>query len=170
MNDKAREPGRPAEEPDVPRDAAPALPELDAEELRDRWQRAVADVENLRKRCERQLEEARRSERDRVTAEWLPVVDHLELALQHAAADPRSIVAGVEAVCQQAFAVLAQLGYRRIAQVGDRFDPALHEAAQVREEPEAAPGSIVQVLRPGYDSDSGLLRPAVVSVAAKPER
>ncbi|MDN3294330.1 nucleotide exchange factor GrpE [Streptomyces ficellus] len=148
---------------------APALPELDVEELRDRWQRAVAEMENLRKRYERQLEEVRRTERDRVTAAWLPVVDHLELALQHAAADPKAIVAGVEAVCQQAYAVLAHLGYRRIADLGEPFDPARHEAAQVREEPAAAPGSVVQVLRPGYGSDSGLLRPAVVSVAAKPD-
>ncbi|MFI8326845.1 nucleotide exchange factor GrpE [Streptomyces sp. NPDC085529] len=148
---------------------APALPELDVEELRDRWQRAVAETENLRKRHERQLEDARGAERDRVTAAWLPVVDHLELALQHSAADPRAIVPGVEAVCQQAFAVLAQLGYRRIAEVGEPFDPRLHEAAQVREDPAAPQGGIVQVLRSGYDSDRGLLRPAVVSVAARPE-
>ncbi|MER7519252.1 nucleotide exchange factor GrpE [Streptomyces sp. NPDC126499] len=148
---------------------APGLPELDVEELRDRWQRAVAENENLRKRHDRQLADARGAERDRVTAAWLPVVDHLELALQHAAADPRAIVAGVEAVCQQAFAVLAQLGYQRIAEVGEPFDPRLHEAAQVREDPAAAPGSVVQVLRAGYGSDRGLLRPAVVSVAARPE-
>ncbi|MFF8605684.1 nucleotide exchange factor GrpE [Streptomyces sp. NPDC015346] len=149
--------------------AAPAIPELDVEELRDRWHRAVAETENLRKRHERRLEDVRGAERDRVTAAWLPVVDHLELALQHAEADPRAIIAGVEAVCQQAFAVLAHLGYRRIAEVGEPFDPGRHEAAQVREDPAAAPGSIVQVLRAGYSGDRGLLRPAVVSVAAKPE-
>ncbi|MEU6867031.1 nucleotide exchange factor GrpE [Streptomyces sp. NPDC046876] len=148
---------------------APVLPELDVEDLRDRWQRAVAETENLRKRYERQMDEVRRAEQDRVTAAWLPVVDHLELALQHAAADPKAVIPGVEAVCQQAHALLAQLGYRRIADIGEPFDPAVHEAAQVREEPGAAPGNVVQVLRAGYDSDRGLLRPAVVSVAAKPQ-
>ncbi|MGW0469529.1 nucleotide exchange factor GrpE [Streptomyces sp. NPDC003027] len=139
--------------------------EADAEELLDRWQRAVAETENLRKRYERQLEEVRRSERDRVTAAWLPVLDHLELALQHAQADPKTIVPGVEAVCQQAFAVLGRLGYRRIADTGEPFDPARHEAAQVLDEPDAMPGSVLRVLRPGYDREGGLLRPAVVSVA-----
>lgn len=148
---------------------APVLPELDVEDLRDRWQRAVAETENLRKRYERQMDDVRRAEQDRVTAAWLPVVDHLELALQHAAADPKAVIPGVEAVCQQAHALLAQLGYRRIAEVGEPFDPAVHEAAQVRQETGAAPGSVVQVLRAGYGSDRGLLRPAVVSVAAKPQ-
>ncbi|MGW0425321.1 nucleotide exchange factor GrpE [Streptomyces sp. NPDC003015] len=157
------------EDPATPR-GSPVLPELDVEELRDRWQRAVAETENLRKRYERQLEDVRRDERDRVTAAWLPVVDHLELALQHAAADPRAIVAGVEAVCQQALAVLGQLGYQRIAESGEPFDPARHEAAQVREVPGAAPGSVLQVMRAGYGSDRGLLRPAVVAVAAKTEQ
>ncbi|MEW2418486.1 nucleotide exchange factor GrpE [Streptomyces sp. NPDC046866] len=134
-------------------------------ELRDRWQRAVAETENLRKRCARQLEDVRQSERDRVTAAWLPVLDHLELALQHADADPKSVLAGVEAVCQQAFGVLAQLGYRRIAETGEPFDPSRHEAAQVLDEPDATPGSVLRVLRPGYDREGGLLRPAMVSVA-----
>src|SRR5918997_193836 len=90
---------------------APAGPT--AVELQDRWQRAVAELDNLRKRYERQLDQARRAERDRVTAAWLPVLDHLELALQHAHADPATIVAGIQAVHQQALDVLAGLGYRR---------------------------------------------------------
>ncbi|MGW3074690.1 MULTISPECIES: nucleotide exchange factor GrpE [unclassified Kitasatospora] len=195
MSDEAREPARRAEDPvgaepagqGGPADDAtpggveapatggpterpagvPVLPELDVEELRDRWQRAVAETQNLRKRYERELAQAGQVERDRVTAAWLPVLDHLELALHHAAADPHSIVAGVQAVCRQAYAVLEQLGYRRIAEPGEPFDPARHEAAQVRPDSSAPPGSILEVLRAGYDSDNGLLRPAVVSVAAK---
>ncbi|WP_063782298.1 nucleotide exchange factor GrpE [Streptomyces vietnamensis] len=147
----------------------PVLPELDVEELHDRWQRAVAETENQRKRHERQLEEVRLAERDRVSEAWLPVVDHLELALQHAAADPEAIIAGVEGVCRQAYAVLARLGYQRIAAVGEPFDPALHDAAQVRQDPQAAPGTVVQVLRAGYGSDRGLLRPATVAVQAGPD-
>ncbi|MFI8825360.1 nucleotide exchange factor GrpE [Streptomyces sp. NPDC053431] len=147
----------------------PVLPELDVEELHDRWQRAVAETENQRKRYERRLEEVCLAERDRVSEAWLPVVDHLELALQHAAADPEAIIAGVEGVCRQAYAVLARLGYQRIAAVGEPFDPALHEAAQVRQEPQTAPGTVVQVLRAGYGSDRGLLRPATVAVQAGPD-
>jgi molecular chaperone GrpE len=94
-----------------------------AAELQDRWQRAVAELDNVRKRYERQLDQARRAERDQVTAAWLPVLDHLELALQHAHADPATIVAGIQAVHKQALDVLAGLGYRRVDEVGARFDP-----------------------------------------------
>lgn len=146
--------------------------------LEDRWRRAMAELDNQRKRCERQLEQVGRAERDRVTAAWLPVVDHLELALQHAQADPASIVAGVRAVHVQALDVLLALGYRRLDQVGARFDPTVHDAAQVVQDPEAEPNTVVAVLRPGYAIDSGatdagatdggLLRPAVVTVATGP--
>jgi molecular chaperone GrpE len=142
---------------------APAGPT--AVELQDRWQRAVAELDNLRKRYERQLDQARRAERDRVTAAWLPVLDHLELALQHAHADPATIVAGIQAVHQQALDVLAGLGYRRVDEVGARFDPTVHEAAQVTQDPDAEPNTVVAVLRPGYTTDAALLRPAVVTVA-----
>lgn len=142
---------------------APAGPT--AVELQDRWQRAVAELDNVRKRYERQLDQARRAERDRVTAAWLPVLDHLELALQHAHADPATIVAGIQAVHQQALDVLAGLGYRRVDEVGARFDPTVHEAAQVTQDPDAEPNTVVAVLRPGYTTDAALLRPAVVTVA-----
>ncbi len=142
---------------------APAGPT--AVELQDRWQRAVAELDNLRKRYERQLDQARRAERDRVTAAWLPVLDHLELALQHAHADPATIVVGIQAVHQQALDVLAGLGYRRVDEVGSRFDPTVHEAAQVTQDPDAEPNTVVAVLRPGYTTDAALLRPAVVTVA-----
>ncbi len=134
-------------------------------ELQDRWQRAVAELDNLRKRYERQLDQARRAERDRVTTAWLPVLDHLELALQYAHADPAAIIAGIQAVYQQALDVLAGLGYRRVDEVGAQFDPTVHEAAQVAQDPDAEPNSVVAVLRPGYTTDAALLRPAVVTVA-----
>lgn len=135
------------------------------QELEDRWRRAMAELDNQRKRYERQFEQVRRAERDQVTTAWLPLVDHLELALQHAQADPASIVAGVRAVHDQALGVLVALGYRRLDQVGARFDPTVHEAAQVVVDPDSEPNTIVSVLRPGYAADGGLLRPAVVTVA-----
>lgn len=140
-----------------------------AGELFERWQRTAAELENLRKRCERQVTAARAGERDRVTGAWLPVLDHLELALTHAQADPASIVAGVTAVVEQARAVLTSLGYRRVDEVGARFDPSRHEAAQVVPDPGAEPNTVAAVLRAGYVTESGCLRPAVVTVAAAPQ-
>ena len=139
-------------------------------ELRDRWQRAVAELDNARKRYERQLVEEHRGERARVAAAWLPVLDDLERALTHADADPESIVDGVAAVHRQALDVLGRLGFVRLEEVGVPFDPGRHEAARVVDDPDAPPGTVVAVLRPGYaagDGGEGLLRPAVVAVAGK---
>jgi molecular chaperone GrpE len=138
-------------------------------DMRDRWQRAQAEVENTRKRYERQRAEDWRAERARVVAGWLPVLDNLDRALGHAGADPEAIVQGVRAVRDQAMEVLRQLGFSRLDDIGIRFDPARHEAATVVDDPGAAPGTVVEVLRPGYASPEVLLRPAVVAVAGKQE-
>jgi molecular chaperone GrpE len=141
-------------------------------ELRDRWQRAQAEIDNTRKRYERQLADRAMTERVRGAAQWLPVLDNLERALSHADADPRTILAGIEAVREQALAVLERLGISRIDDTGVPFDPHRHEAAQVvdtSDTPDAAPGTVVAVLRPGYAAPDGLLRPAVVAVAGKPD-
>jgi molecular chaperone GrpE len=159
----------PAAEEEAARPVAEPPPEESPAALRDRWLRTAAELDNQRKRYERLLGEVRLLERDRVMSVWLPIMDHLELALRHADADPKSIVAGVEAVQRQALAALEGLGYHRFAEVGEVFDPARHEAAQARETPDAEPGTIVEVMRPGYSSDDHLLRPAVVAVAKQPE-
>jgi molecular chaperone GrpE len=134
-------------------------------ELEDRWRRTLADLDNLRKRYARELERERAAERARVTAQWLPVVDDLDRALAHAADDPTAIVEGVRAVREHAVAVLDRLGYPRYEEVGVPFDPARHEAVKVVEDTEAAPGTVVEVLRPGYGQGERWLRPAAVAVA-----
>ena len=96
---------------------------------------------------------------------WLPVLDNLELALQHAAADPGRIVPGVQAVHEQALSVLADLGFPRRADLNEPFDPALHEAVATQPDADAAPGTILQVIRPGYGGADRPLRPASVVVA-----
>ncbi|MEU0568239.1 nucleotide exchange factor GrpE [Nonomuraea sp. NPDC005983] len=140
-------------------------------ELEDRWLRAVADLDNLRKRIARDSERLRAEERDRVTAEWLPVLDNLELALSHAGQgageDADAIVAGVRAVRDQAVAALSRLGYARHDETGVPFDPTRHEAVATVERDDVEPGTVVDVLRPGYGDGRRQLRPAVVVVAKK---
>lgn len=144
----------------------PASPSV--AELEERWQRALADADNVRKRLERQLADQVRAERARTVAALLPVLDNLELALRHAGADPDSIIAGVQAVHEQGLAALRQLGYQPSGQVGERFDPARHEAARVVEPGDAAPGTVTAVLRTGYvDAQGRLVRPAAVEVAGE---
>ncbi|MFE4534560.1 nucleotide exchange factor GrpE [Streptomyces scopuliridis] len=141
----------------------------DLAEAQDAWRRALADLDNLRKRHARELEGVREAERARTAAAWLPVLDHLELALTHAGADPDSIVQGVEAVRDQAVEVLAGLGYPRQEESGVPFDPNRHEVVRVVDDPDTEPGTVVEVLRPGYGDDGRQLRPMAVAVSRRRE-
>jgi molecular chaperone GrpE len=134
-------------------------------DMEDRWRRALADFDNLRKRMAREAAQQRDEERARVAAQWLPVLDNLELALQHAGADPAAVLSGVQAVRDQALSVLADLGFPQRSDVNEPFDPARHEAVAVLPDPQAEPGTILQVIRPGYGTDERPLRPAAVVVA-----
>ncbi|MBI0383525.1 nucleotide exchange factor GrpE [Streptomyces albiflaviniger] len=171
-----REQPGPPQEPGPDAAGGPAIGEADERvaeqaaalaELEDRWRRALADLENLRKRHARELERERAAERARTAVALLPVVDNLELALSHAEADPGSIVEGVKAIRDQAVDSLARLGYEREAETGVPFDPARHEVVGVVEDPEAEPGTVVQVLRPGYGEPGRQLRPVAVAVAKR---
>ncbi|MDR8408264.1 nucleotide exchange factor GrpE [Nonomuraea sp. 3-1Str] len=157
-----------------PEEAAAASAETDAKlvELEDRWLRAVADLDNLRKRIARDNERLRAEERARVAAAWLPVLDNLELALSHAGdgdGDAKAVLDGVRAVRDQAVSVLASLGYPRYDETGVMFDPARHEAVAAVERTDVEPGTVVEVLRPGYGEGERQLRPARVAVAKKAE-
>ncbi|MEV7677869.1 nucleotide exchange factor GrpE [Streptomyces sp. NPDC088341] len=147
----------------------PDGPPRELAEVQDAWRRALADLDNLRKRYARELEDVRRAERARTAAEWLPVLDHLELALAHARADPASIVQGVEAVRDQAVDAMERLGYPRQEEKGVPFDPGRHEVVGVVDDPDAEPGTVVEVLRPGYGLDDRQLRPMAVTVSQRRE-
>ncbi len=134
-------------------------------EAEDQKLRALADLDNLRKRYAAQVERAEADARAQVARQWLPVVDNLERALEHAAADPRTIVEGIQAVRQQALGVLASLGFPRRDDTGATFDPARHEAVAATYDPRVPPGTVVQVVRPGYGEADRQLRPAQVVVA-----
>jgi molecular chaperone GrpE len=137
-------------------------------ELDDRWRRTAAELDNFRKRCAQELVRAREQERAWTAATWLPVLDNLERALDHASAsDHDQMVEGLRAVHQQAQAVLADLGYPRREDTGRAFDPALHEAVGTVADEELVPGTIASVVRPGYGNDGEVLRPAAVVVATR---
>ncbi|MER7739789.1 nucleotide exchange factor GrpE [Streptomyces sp. NPDC096538] len=137
------------------------------QELEDRWRRALADLDNLRKRHARELERERAAERSRTAAAFLPVIDNLELALNHADTAPGAIMEGIRAVRDQAVNVLELLGYPRHAKTGVAFDPARHEVVGVVQDPNAPPGTVVEVLRPGYGDGETQLRAAAVTVAKR---
>jgi molecular chaperone GrpE len=137
--------------------------------LQDRWRRAVADADNLRKRYARELDRERATERSRVASAWLPIVDNLELAIRHAGDQSDAVLEGVRNVLGQALQVFEKLGYPRDAEAGIPFDPERHEVVGVVDQPGSTPGTVVEVLRPGYGEGSRQLRPAAVVVSRREE-
>jgi len=140
----------------------------DLAKLEDRWRRAVADLDNLRKRYARELDRERAMERSRVAGAWLPIVDNLERAISHAGDQSDAVLAGLRSILEQALQVLEQLGYPRDGDAGVPFDPERHEVVGVVEH-DSAPGTVVEVLRPGYGQGSSQLRPAAVVVSRREE-
>ncbi|MFC6079796.1 nucleotide exchange factor GrpE [Sphaerisporangium aureirubrum] len=155
--------------PDRPPEPDERATEARIAELEDKWLRAVADLDNARKRMDRDAERVRAEERARSVREWLPVLDNLDLALRHADADPKSVIEGVRAVRDQAVSLLERLGYARHDEAGVPFDPGLHEAVGTVPAQGAAPGTVAEVVRPGYGEGDRQLRPATVLVATAPE-
>ncbi len=161
MPEPARTPRPGATPPDA------AITDLEARlaEAQDQRLRALADADNARKRCAAQVSRAAAETRAAVAAEWLPVVDNLERALEHSQAEPDAIIGGVRTVRDQAAGILAGLGFPRRDDLGAKFDPARHEAIGVRSDPDAEPGTVLEVLRAGYGDGEHQLRPAQVVVA-----
>ena len=140
--------------------------EKEKKENWDRYLRAAADLENLRKRQKRELDDARLESKGKVLKEMLPVVDNLERAIEHATsqAGTNPIVEGVQLVLRQFLTAFERLDVTPIEAGGQPFDPNLHEAIS-QQESDQPPGTVMQVLQRGYKSGERLLRPALVVVA-----
>jgi molecular chaperone GrpE len=156
----------PPEAPEPDLEARLASLEKDKKDNGDRYLRAAADLENLRKRQRREIDDAKLESKGRVLKEMLPVVDNLERAIEHATnqAGTNPIVEGVQLVLRQFLTAFERLDVTPIEAAGQPFDPNLHEAISQMES-EAPPGTVVQVLQRGYKSGERLLRPALVVVA-----
>ena len=137
-------------------------------QLEDRWRRAVADLDNLRKRYAKDLDRERAAEVAKVSAAWLPILDNLELALAHAGSDPPAGGEGGTASGAPGVPGLPRLGFERHDEAGVPFSPELHEVVSVVTRPDLPSGTVVEVLRPGYGEDGRQLRPAAV-VVSRPE-
>ncbi len=137
-------------------------------QMEDRFKRALADLDNYRKRSARELERLVNERGDAALREWLEVVDGVERALRQKPENP--LYDGLLAVLQQMDSVLERQGVRRVGEVGERFDPTRHEVVEVRPGDEASDGTVVDVLRSGYARGDRVLRPAEVAVARAPRR
>jgi len=152
-------------------EAAPAAEETNwqeqAEQYRNDYLRALADMENLRKRLERQMEDARNYAVERFARELLPVVDSLELALATPVAGGEGVAQlrqGLENTLNLFFQALAKAGVVPVEAEAARFDPHRHQAIAMVEA-EGEPNRVLAVHQKGYVIHDRLLRPAMVTVA-----
>lgn len=149
-----------------PEDALAAA-EAKAAEHWERYLRAAAEVENVRKRAARDVEKARRFALERFARELLAVIDGLEMALASSEnATVESLLEGSQATLKLLGATMERFGIEVVDPEGEPFDPDWHEAISVQESDKVEPGSVVTVIQKGYSLNGRLLRPAMVIVSA----
>jgi len=145
--------------------------EAELAETKDRLLRALAETENVRRRAERERADAARYGGANLAKELLNVADNLRRALDSMPAEQamddrtRTLLQGVGATERELLAAFERAGIRRVDPLGERFDHNLHQAMFEVESSGQPPGTIVQVLQPGYVMHDRLLRPAMVGVA-----
>lgn len=145
------------------------------DEARKNWDlylRERADLENARKRHQREREEAIRFANDRLLKEMIPVLDNLERAVDHADQgndDNQGLLEGVNMTINQFRKALEDFGVKGINAIGAAFDPNLHQAMGQVESGEHAPNTVVSEFQKGYLLHDRLLRPSLVMVAKAPE-
>src|SRR4051794_38021811 len=164
-----------AELPDegVPVSADTRLAAIEAElaETKDRLLRALAETENVRRRLQRERDDAQKYAAGAFAKDLLSPLDNLRRALdampEAETTDPRarSLRDGVAAIERELLAAFDRHGLKRIDPKGERFDHNFHQAMFETERPDVPSGTIVEVLQPGYVLQDRLLRPAMVGVA-----
>lgn len=154
----------PVDATDEPPAALPDERDVRLTELEDRWRRAAADLDNVRKRTARELALVRDSERARAASVFLAVVDGLTDAFAYANQVKDPLTEGIESIREQAIIALERLGYPRIDLVGVPFDPRIHEVVSVTERDDLPAQTVVAVARLGFGTPDRLLRPASVVV------
>lgn len=149
------------------------IAELEArvKESHDKYIRSVAELDNVRKRSRKDIEEARIDAQSRVLREMLPVIDNLERAVAHASQSgdgAAGLLEGIQLVLRQFAQALERCNVHPVAARGLAFDPNQHEAVSQMVTADAPPGSVVEVMQTGYRIGERLLRPALVVVAKAP--
>jgi molecular chaperone GrpE len=163
--------------PDTAEPDAPTTP-ADVDDLRrqlqdnqDRLLRALAETENVRRRVERTADDRVKFANEALLRDLLPVLDNFDRALAAArtSGSAANVVEGVDLIQRELLRVLERAGLSRYSAVGQRFDPARHEAIARVVSGEAAPDTVVSETGPGYLLHGRVLRPALVVVAAAPD-
>ena len=158
-----------------PTDDEGRIAELEAErdEIKDKWMRALADAENARKRSERDRREAEQYGGSRLARDMLSVFDNMKRAIEAIPEENRdvnkAVIEGVELTMRELLSVFKRHGIEVISpEVGDKFDPEVHEAMFEAPVPGTKAGDIIQVSADGFMLHDRLLRPAKVGVSSSP--
>lgn len=144
-----------------------------ADENWERLLRVTADLDNYKKRAQREREDAVKFANESLMKKFIPVLDNFEMALAAAnqnasAANAQSLQTGVAMILQQLRSALVESGLEEVDATGKAFDPNLHEAVAQQESAEVPEGNVLQQMRKGYKLRDRLIRPASVVVAKKP--
>jgi molecular chaperone GrpE len=144
-----------------------AAAEARALEHRDLYMRALAELENVRKRASRDVEQAHKYAVDRFANDLIGVKDSLELGLASEATG-ESLRAGTEATLKLLAKAFEKAGLAELEPLGETFNPELHEAMAMMPSAEHTPNTVSQVVQKGYTLNGRLLRPARVIVTREP--
>src|SRR5579863_6610562 len=158
------EPDLSAFQPDSDSRAEAASTEPDERDAR--YLRLAADFENFKRRKAQEIVDVRRYESEDAARAMLPVLDNLRRAVEHAseAGAEEFFVSGLELVVREFETALERLGVERVPAVGERFDPAMHDAIAAEESDDVDEDTVIAELVPGYRLHDRLLRPAIVRV------
>jgi len=154
---------------DVADDPDAVLAELQAkaDENWERYVRAAAETENVRKRASRDVENAHKFALERFGKELLGVKDTLEMGIAADGASVESLIQGSNATLKLLGSTLERFGIVEVDPAGEPFDPEFHEAISMQPSDKVEPGSVVTVVQKGYTLNGRLLRPAMVIVASE---
>ena len=166
-------PARAPEEPDAEARLREALEEKtrEADANYDRYLRALAELDNIRKRAQREREEYIRSATESLLRELLPALDNVDRAVRAArtAQEARGLLAGVELIQRELLRILEKFGVTSYTALRRPFDPEKHEAVMRIETTEHPEMTVVEETLPGYLLNGRVLRPAMVTVAVAPK-
>ncbi|EOX4185084.1 nucleotide exchange factor GrpE [Vibrio cholerae] len=149
-------------------EAALLVSEERVKEQQDSVLRARAEVENMRRRSEQEVDKARKFALSRFAEELLPVIDNLERAIQAADGEVEAIkplLEGVELTHKTFVDTIAKFGLKEINPHGEAFNPEFHQAMSIQESAEHEPNTVMFVMQKGYELNGRVLRPAMVMVS-----
>ncbi|NAW64947.1 nucleotide exchange factor GrpE [Photobacterium halotolerans] len=149
-------------------EAALAASEATVKEQQDSVLRARADMENMRRRTEQEIDKARKFALEKFAGELLPVIDNMERALELADKTDEALkpmLEGVELTLKTMTDTVEKFGLKAINPMGEAFNPEFHQAMSMQESAEHAPNTVMMVLQKGYELNGRVVRPAMVMVA-----